>query len=219
MAWDPSWERVFKTRAWGKYPPEELIRFIGRNFYGLPDRSKVRILDAGCGTGAASWFLAREGFNTYGIDGSPTAIAIAKSRLASENLHVELVIGDLVALHYSEGFFNCVVELAALQHNRHADIKRIVTDLHRVLVPGGKYFGILVASGSYGSALGIEVERNTYDAISDGPFEGKGIVHFFEENELQDLFGLFSEYEYEFSLRTETKRTMSLKHWIVTATK
>jgi len=39
MAWDPIWERVFSSQAWGKYPGEDLIRFVARNFYAAPDRA------------------------------------------------------------------------------------------------------------------------------------------------------------------------------------
>jgi len=33
MGWDKVWERTFKSQEWGKYPNEELFRFIARNFY------------------------------------------------------------------------------------------------------------------------------------------------------------------------------------------
>ena len=68
--WDKGWDKIFSTQEWGKYPGEELIRFIARNFYAAPNRKDIRILEVGCGTGANLWFLAKEGFNAFGIDGS-----------------------------------------------------------------------------------------------------------------------------------------------------
>jgi len=47
MVWDKTWDNVFLKKEWGKYPPEELIRFIARNFYEVKNRKKVRILDMG----------------------------------------------------------------------------------------------------------------------------------------------------------------------------
>ena len=68
------WENIFASRGWGAYPPEELVRFIARNFRTVPDRSQVHVLEIGCGPGPNIWFLAREGYAAAGIDGSPTAI-------------------------------------------------------------------------------------------------------------------------------------------------
>ncbi|EAI6148112.1 SAM-dependent methyltransferase, partial [Campylobacter jejuni] len=34
------WEQIFSKKEWGKYPSENVIRFIARNFYNVQDRSK-----------------------------------------------------------------------------------------------------------------------------------------------------------------------------------
>ena len=77
-SWDPVWEKIFSSREWGKYPPEELIRFTAQQFYKTKNRQKINFLDLGCGTGSCSWYLAKEGFTVYGVDGSKTAISKAK---------------------------------------------------------------------------------------------------------------------------------------------
>ena len=41
MALDLRWEEIFRTRAWGKNPPEEFIRFMAENFYPHPARHVV----------------------------------------------------------------------------------------------------------------------------------------------------------------------------------
>src|SRR5207247_2009282 len=84
MSWDPVWEGVFTSQNWGKYPGEDVIRFVARNYYAAEDRSKVRFLEVGSGTGANLWFLAREGFSAHGMEGSPTAAGLARQRLDSE---------------------------------------------------------------------------------------------------------------------------------------
>ena len=61
MNCDPLWETIFSTRAWGRYPSEDLIRFCAQRFYGLQPRSDVRLLEVGFGTGANLWYFAREG--------------------------------------------------------------------------------------------------------------------------------------------------------------
>lgn len=106
MAWDQTWENVFKTQEWGKYPSEDLIRFVARNFYGAPSRKEIKILEVGCGTGANLWYVAREGFSVYGIDGSKTAVEKANARLNSEipGWSGELLIGDIISLPYNDAF-------------------------------------------------------------------------------------------------------------------
>ena len=63
-----------------KYPNEELSRFMGRNFFSLKheERSSKKILETGCGSGGNIWMLAKEGFDTYGIDLSTEAISLAE---------------------------------------------------------------------------------------------------------------------------------------------
>lgn len=63
------WEKIHSTQEWGRYPSETVIRFIARNYYKT-EREKIKILDFGCGAGAHTWYLAREGFDVYAFDGS-----------------------------------------------------------------------------------------------------------------------------------------------------
>ena len=97
-SWDPVWETVFTTQAWGKYPGEDLIRFVARNFYKAPNRINVELLEVGFGTGANLWFIAREGFTVHGVEGSPSALNMAIERL---NREVPDWNGDLCLNGYS----------------------------------------------------------------------------------------------------------------------
>ena len=53
-----------------KYPNEELCRFVGRNFshFTSGEKSSMRVLEVGCGSGSNLWMLAREGFDAFGVD-------------------------------------------------------------------------------------------------------------------------------------------------------
>src|SRR5271165_5975647 len=100
-AWDPIWDKIYSRRSWGKYPKEELIRFVARHYYGAPDRSAFKFLDVGCGFGASACYLAREGFTIDAIDGSAVIIDLLRKRLVAEDLKVSLVVGDAAALPYA----------------------------------------------------------------------------------------------------------------------
>src|ERR1700704_1186222 len=80
-----------------RYPAEELCRFMGRHYFGLPrlSRGVIRILEVGCGSGANLWMIAREGFDAYGIDLSVEAIRLCADMLASYGVTAHLKAADM----------------------------------------------------------------------------------------------------------------------------
>ena len=125
MVWDKVWEEVFKRQRWSRYPNEELIRFIAKNFYKVEDRKLIKILEVGCGPGANLWYLAREAFCVYGIDGSITAIAKAKNRLDKEvkGWCGHLMIEDITVIPFDGQFFDAVVDVERLYCNSIRDLE------------------------------------------------------------------------------------------------
>jgi magnesium-protoporphyrin O-methyltransferase len=97
-----------------------------------------RILDAGCGTGALAVELARRGAHVVAIDLSPTLVATARERWASESLAgaIEFRSGDM--LDAALGRFDHVVGMDSLIHYRAPDVVRAVATLagrtHRSLM-------------------------------------------------------------------------------------
>lgn len=220
MIWDPIWERVFRSRDWGKYPPEELIRFVARSYYAAPDRAQVRILEVGCGTGANIWYLSREGFSAYGIDGSSIAIEKARQRLKEESLAASLKVGDATALKkYFPLEFDAVIDIACLYSNESNDVEAILSQISQVLKPGGRFFGMMVAKGSWGDGTGREIEPNTFTDITEGPYAGKGKAHFFSEEEIRRFLRHFSKVQIETTERSMENRKRRIAHWVVEGTR
>jgi ubiquinone/menaquinone biosynthesis C-methylase UbiE len=216
MAWDPVWEQIFSNLEWGKYPPEDFIRFIARNFYGVENRKKIRILEVGCGPGANLWFLAREGFTVYGIDGSETAINKAKKRLNSEcpNWQGELVVGDISSLPYEDEFFNAVVDIEAIYCNAYAVSKKIYDELARVSIKGGGLYSRTFATGCWGDKTGQSVGHNAW-VVGEGPMSGKGYTRFTCSDEITDLMRGFNVKSVEMLMRTVDNREHEIKEWII----
>jgi SAM-dependent methyltransferase len=221
MAWDPVWEKIFRERdSWGKYPPEELVRFIARSYYQVPDRAAIKVLEVGCGPGSGpSWFIAREGFSLTGIDGSATAIAKAKVNFAKENLHGDFVVGDLADLPWPDDYFDCVVDVHCLQCNDERDTRTIISQIHRVLKPGGKHFSSTVGRGTWGDTLGRTVDGTTVTAISEGPLSGMGVNRFATSESLLDLYAGFQSIELNYSVRSMDNTAHEIKNWILTCIK
>jgi ubiquinone/menaquinone biosynthesis C-methylase UbiE len=205
-SWDDVWEKIFSSQEWGKYPPEELIRFIARNYYKVKDRKKVRILDLGCGTGAATWYIAREGFSAFGIEGSETAVKIAKGRFKREGLEGEFRVGDFINLDcYPDAYFDCVIDVTALQHNKIENIKKILKGVSRILKPDGKIFSMMINN------------RTKLDNEETSPFHKRGFFHLFDKEEIKNMFKDFNNLSIELSERTD--RGNLLSHFVISAEK
>ncbi len=221
MSWDPVWENVFRSRAWGRYPPEELIRFVASRFGEVRDRRAVRILEVGCGTGANLWYLAREGFSVAGIDGSAAALGLAGERLAAEGLEAKLVLGDFMQLreHFGPESFDAIVDVSSLQHNRMGAVTATVQQIRETLEPGGSAFAMLVAAGSWGDGLGVEIEPGTRTDIAAGPLASAGVSHFFSLGEVERVFAEFADVVIEYSERSLDERREVYRHWVLTASR
>ncbi|WP_169084605.1 class I SAM-dependent methyltransferase [Paenibacillus sp. PL91] len=219
MAWDQTWEEIFKSQEWGKYPSEDLIRFIARNFYGTASRKEIKVLEVGCGTGANLWYVAREGFSVYGIDGSMTAIEKAKKRLNSEVLDWtgELIVGDIVKLPYDDDMFDAVIDVEAISCNSFGNSELIYNEIFRVLKKGGKLFSRTFATSCWGDQTGEEVSYNTR-IPTQGPLSGKGTVRFTSKEDISKLLSKFEITELEILERTYDLEQRIIE-WLITGIK
>lgn len=219
-SFDQTWEKVHQEKEWGKYPPEELIRFVARNYY-KKQRDQVNILEIGCGTGANLWFVSREGMNAYGIDGSETAVKKAQARLESEGLQAEVIVGDVSQIAYVDNKFDSVLDIQCVVHNKMEGIKKIYQEIYRVLKPAGKFFSMAFATETLGYGLGERIEENTYTKITKGPLTDVGTVHFFTQEELKSCLEAagFKNIKIDYILRTHESQNTVIKSWVVEAQK
>jgi SAM-dependent methyltransferase len=214
-----SWEETFASRPWGRYPSEDLVRFMARRFGQLRDRSAVRVLEIGCGPGANLWFLGREGYAVAGIDGSPTAIRLASERLRSERISTEadLRTGDFASLPWPDASFDLVADIEALSANRSPTIEASIGEVLRVLKPGGVYFGKLFGLATTGAGTGAEIEPHGYARPTDGPCCGQDIAHFFDEPEVRRLFAGFDALHLDWTSRSDHGGRWTVFEWLLRA--
>ncbi len=204
------WDEKFKAQSWGRYPPEDLVRFMGRNYKNC-DRAGVKILEVGCGPGANMWFLHREGYNVAGIDGSPTAIDQARARLAEENAGLnpvapDLRVGDFSVLPWEDKTFDVVVDIFSIYANTSGIISKTVAEVERVLKPGGDFYTKFWSRGCAGYGQGKKIEDGTYDEIPSGPCAHMGVSHFFDRAEIDRVFGAFRIIAIDVVTRTDKAR-------------
>lgn len=220
MSWDPVWESIFRSRSWGRYPQESLVRFMARTFSEVGDRSTVRVLEVGCGPGSgASWLVAREGFRLSGIDGSPTAIERSRARFLAEGLSGEFVQGDVSALPWPHDSFDAVLDLGCLTCNTQAEASVIIGEVRRVLKPGGAHFSMTPKAGCWGDERGTRLDRTTLANAIEGPFANMGKVRFATEESLRALYAGFRDLTLEYEIRSAENGRREISHWIVTCRK
>lgn len=185
-SFDNTWENIHATQEWGKYPTEAVIRFVARNYYSK-EREKIKILDFGCGGGSHTWYLAREGFDVYAFDGSPSAVERVRKRLEQEGLTAQLRVRDALELDYEKNLFDCVIDSVTIYANCLKNIIAMYQTTYELLKEGGKLFSILFGTETTGYGTGIQLEENTFRNIEKGGLAGRGTAHFFKREELQDI--------------------------------
>ena len=181
MAWDEVWERIFREREWGRYPQEDVVRFVARSFYAAPDHAAVKILEIGCGPGSGtSWFIAREGFSLTGIDASPTAVDKARERFAAEGLRGEFVLGPAERLPFPDASFDAVVANFGIHHVERPE--RAIAQARRVLAPGGTFAFTFWAAPQQNTAWRLIFDAIAAHGRTDVPMPAGNDAHATPEN-------------------------------------
>lgn len=130
-------------------PPSAELPYALRTFAHIVEildlDRRAQVLDAGCGPGWLTEFLARCGYCVVGVDVSPDMIAIARARV--DALPTDAGFGtpplaELIAMPVAEipwrGRFDAVIVNDSLHH--FDDENRTLRVLRKSLVPGGRLF-------------------------------------------------------------------------------
>jgi tellurite methyltransferase len=110
----------------------------------------MKVLDAGCGAGRNLVFLMRAGFDVWGVDENPEAIARVR-RLASD-IAPRLAAdrfqdASVEALPHGDSSMDVVISSAVLHFARDDDHwLAMIRDMWRVLAPGGFMFARLATT-------------------------------------------------------------------------
>jgi SAM-dependent methyltransferase len=102
---------------------------------GVDDSRELDILDVGCGPGVQVAEFASAGARVTGLDLVAEHVRQAKQHIAAMDLMAEVVVGDAEQLPFAADAFDRVVSANALQFT--PDVRRALSEIHRVLRPGG----------------------------------------------------------------------------------
>jgi len=116
-----------------KTAPGILALHLKRYEFARPHCVDAEVLDAGCGVGYGSAYLAEVASRVVGVDVSEEAIAYARERYRRPNL--QFVLRDLLALELADASFDVVCSFETIEHVE--NVERYLGQIARVLRPDG----------------------------------------------------------------------------------
>jgi tRNA (uracil-5-)-methyltransferase TRM9 len=114
----PSW---YNLRHWPRFPSE--LEALARRW------KRGKLLNLGCGHGA-DFLPFKKGFELYGVDFSAEMLKFA----------VKLTLADVKKLPYPDETFDWAISVATYHHLRSKEQRAALSELRRVLKPGGEAF-------------------------------------------------------------------------------
>lgn len=187
---DSFWEASIwsKRKQFSLYPYDSVVSFVYRSFPRIKPRSKVNILEIGCGSGNNLWFVAREGFSASGIDISQSAISFATKRFLSENLKADLRVGSFLELPWPSSSIDICIDRAATACVGISDQVTTINEVKRVLRPGGFFFFNGYSDEHTSAHHGNKLTDGRIGDITKGSLQGFGGIGFLSEQDVQSLF-------------------------------
>lgn len=190
------WDKIYKKEGMAYASP---LDYLPKLIKLLKKRRAKRILDLGCGSGNHMLYLAKQGFEVYGIDIAEEGIEIAKERFKKGGLRGSFKLGSIHKnLPYKDNFFDAIVSLRVLNHGRIEEIRKTIREIERVLKPQGLIFITVIRKPCREKPLGVRVLNSLRVKMIGSrtyiPLEGReiGLVHYlFNKNLLRHEFSNF----------------------------
>ena len=182
---DPVWEKLFQ-KGWGKYPPEEVVRF----YYRIKNEfSSPKILDIGCGQGACSWFMAKEGGDVLAFDGAPSGLNNVEN-IAKEfgvNKTIQVVLGDITKPNnYINDRFNIMLDNYSLCCNTENNISEALVSYYSLLETKGYFLMNCFGEKTTGFGSGLRINENSFIDV-EGSLKDRGMITWFNKERLKAL--------------------------------
>lgn len=96
------------------------------------------VLDAGCGSGNISFYLAKKVRKVIGLDANQEAIVFAQSQTKQKKLtNTVFKRANLKKIAFKDSYFTRVILFEVVEHLNEKDYSKIFAEIHRVMKPGG----------------------------------------------------------------------------------
>jgi SAM-dependent methyltransferase len=165
--------------------------------FNLPNKHE-KLLDFGCGTGAAVNYYNKLGFEAFGVDSSATAIIAAKSRYLniSDNF-LQINMNPFMNYeHYVAKKYTVATAFQSLYYFNKLDFHEVVRSLHKMLEPGGVFIATMMSRLSAQFYLNSQKTNDSYLREVNFSDKRQKIEKYFmsfieDEDDLKNKFDLF----------------------------
>lgn len=190
------YEEKYKSGYGIKYPESHIIRIFNSVMQTelLPAKKNLNLLDFGCGVGTNGYYFNEMGIDVYGLDISPTAIAVCQERFEKDHYEV-IVPGSTI------NRFNCKFDIIlanqSLYYLTNTALAGLLSEMDQLLSDDGLVIFTMMGSKNY---YYEKIDRITgsedglYKVDLGGRLEDETYINFIhDEEELIEKFGQFKK--------------------------
>ncbi len=134
------WDQVYRDRSLNEIPWH--TNQPDRHLVRLLKEKKIKkgvVLDLCSGDGTNSLYLASKGFQVTGVDISPTAVEIAKTRSAKRKLSCDYHVGDVLKFKYDQTY-DFIFDRGCFHHISKKKKPEYVRLINGLLNPKGMFY-------------------------------------------------------------------------------
>ena len=152
-----------------------------------------RVLEIGCSMGMDLAELSKLGCHCMGVDLSPESIKVAQHHFQLMEIQADLQVENAENLSFEDGDFDVVYSFGVLHHT--PNIERALSEVYRVLRPGGKIFLMLYSKYSLNNFVHV-LFRIPYESPRDWSTDAP-VTRTFSKREVKHLMRYFEQVRIE----------------------
>ena len=142
------------------------------------------VLDCGAGGDQPPLSLfCTAGYRTYGIELNGEQLKKAQQYAAKKNQDLNIAPGDMCSLPFSDAFFPFVYSYNSVFHMKKAYVATAISEMKRVLKPGGLLFVNFLSTGDARCGQGPVAGDNEYEQMDDFP-----VIHSYYTRDEPDAY-------------------------------
>tara|TARA_R110002074_G_scaffold304679_2_gene475933 strand:- start:8244 stop:8936 length:693 start_codon:yes stop_codon:yes gene_type:complete len=138
-----------QDKIWDAYQNDKDLQFMGCrdggriDFFSKLIPQSVSVLNIGVGLGRLEKLLFEKGVDVHSLDPSEASIANLQSSIG---LGEKAKVGYSQDIPFSENYFDFVIMTEVIEHLSDAVLKKTISEVSRVLKPGGMFVGSVPAN-------------------------------------------------------------------------
>lgn len=142
--WEKSIPMSFAPEKWS-YEQKRQFRYSLQDYmhaaFEFEKFSGKSVLEIGCGAGIDALEFARHGARVTAMDFTDNAVKLTQNLAQEAGFAISASVGDAKNLKFADDSFDCVYSYGVLHHI--PDINRALSEIRRVLKPGGQLMAMV----------------------------------------------------------------------------